>query len=375
MTAPEGTCVPRFARVGDLLADRLDSGADVGASVCVVQDGEMVVDLWGGLADRESGTPWTSDTLVNTYSLTKTMTTLVALRLIDSGDLDPDAPVARYWPEFAAEGKQDVLVRHILGHTSGVSGWAERVALEDLYDTERSAALLAAQQPWWRPGEGSGYHAISFGALVGEIVRGITGATLGAALHAEFTAPLGADYWLGAPDSIDNRVATLLAPPPSGIDYSTLDPASVFVRTMANPLVPPAVTTTREFLGAELGGMNGQGNARSVAVLQSIISHGGRGYLSPATIERIFEVQSDGTDRVLGAHTRFGLGYALPTPDSMPAVPDGNICWWTGFGGSIVVNDLDRGMTMAYVMNKMDRRLIGAENATAYVDAVYSCLN
>lgn len=375
MTAPEGTCAPRFAPVGDLLADRLDTGDDLGASVCVVQDGETVVDLWGGIADRDSGTPWSRDTLVNTYSLTKTMTTLVALRLVDSGDLDPDAPVARYWPEFAADGKQDVRVRHILGHTSGVSGWAERVTLEDLYDTERSAALLAAQQPWWQPGEGSGYHAISYGHLLGEIVRRITGATLGAVLRAEFTAPLDVDYWLGAPDSIDGRVATLLAPPPSGVDYSSLDPASVFVRTMANPIVSPTVTTTREFLGAELGGMNGQGNARSVATLQSIISHGGCGYLSPDTVNRVFEVQSDGTDRVLGAHTRFGLGYALPTPDSMPAVPDGNICWWTGFGGSVVVNDLDRRMTMAYVMNKMDRRLVGAENATAYVNAVYSCLS
>ena len=374
MTAPEGTCDPRFAQVRDLLTARLTSGDDLGASVCVVQDGETVVDLWGGIADRDSGTPWSRDTLANTYSLTKTMTALVALRLIDRGDLDPDAPVARYWPEFAAEDKQDVRVRHILGHTSGLSGWTERVSLEDLYDTERSSALLAGQQPWWQPGDGSGYHAISYGHLLGEIVRRITGSTLGAVLRAEFTGPLGADYWLGAPDSIDDRVATLVAPPPSGIDYSALDPASVFVRTMTNPIVPPAVTTTREFLGAELGGLNGQGNARSVATLQSIISHGGCGYLCPATIKRIFEVQSDGTDRVLGAHTRFGLGYGLPTPDSMPAVPDGNVCWWTGFGGSVVVNDLDRRMTMAYVMNKMGPRFIGAENATAYVNAVYSRL-
>lgn len=372
MTALEGTCNQRFAGVYELLAHRLDNGDDVGASLCVIEDGETVVDLWGGLADARSGAPWTRDTLVNTYSLTKTMTTLVVLRLIDRGLLDPDTPVAYYWPEFAAAGKQDVLLRHVLGHTSGVAGWADPVTLEDLYDTERAAGLLAKQQPWWQPGDGSGYHAISYGHLLGEVVRRVTGATLGTVLREELTVPLGADYWLGAPPSVDDRVATLVAPPPSGIDYAALNPASVFVRTMANPVVSPDVTTTRRFLGAELGGMNGQGNARSVAELQSLVSHGGCGYLSPAVIRRVFELQSDGTDRVLDAHTRFGLGFALPSPASMPAVPAGTVCWWTGFGGSVVVNDLDRRMTMAYVMNRMDRGLVGAANAGAYISAVYS---
>lgn len=374
MTAPEGTCERQFTGVYELLARRLASGDDVGASVCVIKDGEVAVDLWGGLADVESGTPWTRDTLVNTYSLTKTMTTLLVLRLIDRGLLDPDTPVSHYWPEFAAAGKQHVLLRHVLGHTSGVSGWADAVTLEDLYDTEHAAGLLAEQHPWWQPGDGSGYHAISYGHLLGEVVRRVTGATLGTVLREEFTAPLGADYWLGAPSDVDDRVATLVAPPP-GADYGTLDPTSVFVRTMANPLIAPAVTTTRPFLGAELGGMNGQGNARSVAELQSLVSHGGCGYLSPAVIRRVFDPQSDGTDRVLGAHTRFGLGFALPSPASMPTVPEGNVCWWTGFGGSVVVNDLDRRMTMAYVMNKMDRRLLGAANASAYVSAAYTALD
>jgi len=372
---PHGSCDRRFAGVHELLTHRLANGDDTGASVCVIRDGETVVDLWGGLADADSGREWTRDTLVNSFSLTKTMTTLVVLRLLDRGELDPDAPVARYWPEFAAAGKQDVLFRHVLGHTSGVAGWADPVTMHDLYDVVPAADMLAKQQPWWQPGDGSGYHAISFGHLVGEIVRRVTGATLGTVLREEFTRPLGADYWLGAAETLDGRVATLVAPPPSGIDYTSLDPASAFVRTMTNPVLAPEITTSREFLTAELAGINGQGNARSVAALQSLISHDGGGYLSPSAVNRVFDLQSDGTDRVLGTHTRFGLGFALPSPDSMPAIPVGNICWWTGFGGSIVVNDLDRRMTIAYLMNRMDPRLVGADNASAYVNAVYAALD
>src|SRR5699024_9046566 len=219
----------RFAGVHELLTHRLANGDDTGASVCVIRDGETVVDLWGGLADADSGREWTRDTLVNSLSLTKPMTTLVVLRLLDRGELDADAPVARYWPEFAAAGKQDVLFRHVLGHTSGVAGWADPVTMHDLYDVVPAADMLAKQQPWWQPGDGSGYHAISFGHLVGEIVRRVTGATLGTVLREEFTRPLGADYWLGAAETLDGRVATLVAPPPSGIDYTSLDPASAFV--------------------------------------------------------------------------------------------------------------------------------------------------
>ncbi|MDQ0380520.1 serine hydrolase domain-containing protein [Amycolatopsis thermophila] len=345
--------------MGELLERRLRDGDEVGASVCVIQDGDVAVDLWGGAASPSA--PWRGDTLVNTYSLTKTMVALVALVLAGRGELDPDAPVSRYWPEFAAAGKRDVLVRHVLGHTSGVCGWRETVTLEDLYDAERAAALLAAQEPWWTPGGGSGYQAVCHGHLVGEIVRRITGRSLGTVLREEFP---GADYWLGTPESAFDRIATLVPAASSGVDRSALDP--IAIRTLTNPVIPPAVATTRPFLTAELGGLNGQGNARSVASLQSLVSHG-----AISTVDRIFEVQSDGVDRVLGTRVRFGLGYALDGP--LP-LPEGRICWWSGFGGSVVVNDLDRRLTFAYVMNRMEPGLLGAPNARAFVEAVYSCL-
>ena len=375
MNAPEGVCAPRFAGVRELLARRLESGDDLGASVCVIQDGEVVVDLWGGTADQESGTPWVRDTLVTTYSLTKTMTALVALKLIDDGELDPDAPVSRYWPEFRAGGKHGVLVRHLLGHTSGVCGWDRDVTLADLCDVERSTALLAAQEPWWTPGDGSGYHAMTYGHLVGELVRRVTGRTLGTVLREEFAEPIGADYWLGAPESVDSRVGALVPPPPA----RRRGPGGLAARAMINPVMAPAETRTREFLAAGIGALGGQGNARSVAELQSIVSHGGihggDRYLSESAVQRIFEVQADGVDRVLGVRARFGLGYALPAPDAMPAIPRGRICWWCGFGGSVVVNDLDRRMTAAYVMNRMDPGLIGASNTSAYLDAVYASVD
>lgn len=374
MNAPEGVCAPDFGGVRELLAQRLATGDDLGASVCVIRDGEVLVDLWGGIADQEAGTPWTRDTLITTYSLTKTMTALVALKLVDAGELDPESPVARYWPEFGAAGKDGVLVRHVLGHTSGVCGWDADVTLADICDVERSAAMLAAQEPWWPPGDGSGYQAVNHGHLVGEIVRSITGRTLGTVLREEFAEPMGADFWLEAPESVDARLAALVPPPPA----RRRGPSELAARTMTNPFIGSAQTRTREFLAAGLGGLGGQGNARSVAELQSIVSHGGVRdgvrHLSEQTVERIFEVQADGVDRVLGAHLRFGLGYGLPAPDAMPAVPRGRVCWWSGFGGSVVVNDLDRRMTAAYVMNRMNPGLVGASNACAYLDAVYAAL-
>ena len=379
MAALQGACSPRYDEVRARLQRNLDEGLEAGASLCLIVDGAMEVDLWGGIADVETGREWTENTVTNTYSLTKTMTALVALLLVDRGELDLDSPVSRYWPEFAAEGKESVLVRHVLGHTSGVSGWEHKVSMADVYNTERAAALLAAQAPWWTPGEGSGYQALNHGHLVGEIVRRITGRTLGEVFADEFAGPMGEDYWIGTPPEVDARVAPLVPPPPSKVDFSALPPQGVFMKTMTNPAMPTAISTSRDYLAAEIGAANGQGNAHSVARLQSLISHDGvvdgRKYLSPRTIERIFEVQSDGVDRVLGTHIRFGMGYGLPSPDSMPSIPDDRVCWWTGYGGSLVINDLDRRMTMAFVMNKMAPQLVGAPNVNGYLDAVYAAID
>ncbi|CAM3152982.1 EstA family serine hydrolase [Prescottella defluvii] len=379
MTPVEGFAAPEFDGLRDLLQRNLDDGTDIGASVCVVRDGEIVVDLWGGVADVDSGARWVKDTVVNTYSLTKTMTALAALVLVDRGLLDVDAPVARYWPEFAVNGKDGVLVRHVLGHTSGVSGWQRPVTVADICDDVLAENLLAEQAPWWEPGSTSGYHATNYGHLVGGLVRRITGRSLGEFFATDVAAVCGADYLIGTPADVDPRVAPLIAPPPTGFDYASLPADSVFVKTMANPVIPIPETSSRRWRGAQIGGANGHGNARSVARAQSVISHGGRTLpgeqlLRADTVDRVLDVQADGVDQVLGAALRFGLGYALPAPAIHPSIPAGRVCWWTGYGGSIVVNDLDRRMTFAYVMNKMTPQLLGAPRTEEYVARTYAAL-
>jgi CubicO group peptidase (beta-lactamase class C family) len=179
MTEIQGTCDARFEPIRDVLAANLASGADLGASVALTIDGEPLVDLWGGWADEARTRPWEADTITNVWSTTKTMTALSALVLADRGAIDVDAPVATYWPEFAANGKEGVLVRHLLGHTSGVSGLEQPAVVEDLYDQDTAAARFAAQAPWWEPGTASGYHALNYGHLIGEVVRRVSGRSLG----------------------------------------------------------------------------------------------------------------------------------------------------------------------------------------------------
>jgi CubicO group peptidase (beta-lactamase class C family) len=349
-----------FGAVRDLLQAGLDNGDDAGVSLCAIHDGDVIVDLWGGVADVETGAAWERDTVVNTFSITKTMVALVALLLIDRGELDPDSPVTRYWPEFSAG---EVLVRHLLGHTSGLAGWQEPVTMDDVCDVEKTTALLAGQEPWWRPGDGSGYQAMNHGHLIGELVLRITGTSLGAFFAAEFGHP---DFYIGTPESVDDRIARLVPPPASGIDWKRIPAGSVMRKTLGNPVLDIRRTGERRWRGAELGAMNGHGNARSVATVQARISHG-----DPIGA-RIFDVQSDTTDRVLGLPVRLGLGYGLTGGVAEAFLPDGRICWWSGYGGSLVVNDLDRRLTVAYVMNKMAPTLVSLERAARYLAAIYA---
>ena len=347
-----GTCSARFDPLRELFAAKLESGEDLGASLAVNIDGEMVVDLWGGWADEARTAPWTENTIANVFSTTKTMTALAALALVDRGELDLDATVAKYWPEFAANGKAGVTVRHLLSHTSGVSGWEQPITLEDLYDWDKSTALLAAQAPWWEPGTASGYHMLTYGHLIGEVIRRITGQRLGEFFAAHLAGPLGADFHIGLPPSEFHRVANVVPPPglPSP-DLTQLDPNGPAFKTFTGPTMPADMkwSWTERWRRADIGAANGHGNARSVARLQSAVACGGEvdgvRLLSPQTIDRIFEVQSNGIDLVIGMPSRWGLGYSL--------LPEGRVCFGGGTGGSSVVVDVDRRITFAYVMNKM----------------------
>ncbi len=374
----DGHVDDRFAGLRDEFARRLESGEELGASLAVIVDGEPVVDLWGGWADTDRRSPWQRDTITNVWSISKTVTALAALLLIDRGHLDPDAPVAQYWPEFAAAGKEQVLVRHLLNHTSGVSGWAHPIEAADILDADIAAARLAAQPCWWPAGLASGYHLLNYGTLIGEVVRRVTGQTLGEFVADELAGPLGADFWLGLPESEDHRVSNVVPPPPpQGLEL--LPPDSPAFKTYTGPGLGAEITWTRPWRAAGIGGAGGQSNARAVALLNSLIAQGGVAsgirLLSPTTIDRVFAEHTEGVDLVLGVPLRFGLGYAMSHPASTPAIPEGRVAFWGGWGGSIVIADADRGMTFAYVMNRMSPGLIGSPRSDAYTRAVYAALD
>jgi CubicO group peptidase (beta-lactamase class C family) len=369
-----GSCLPAFEPLRDLLTRNLADGTDAGASVAVVHEGELVADLWGG--EARPGVPWTEDTVVQVWSVSKTMAALTALVLADRGELDLDAPVASYWSEFRRE---DVLVKHLLSHTSGYAGWTEPLDVAGLLDLERSERMLAEQEPWWEPGTASGYHMVGYGHLLDGLVRGATGVPLADQFNTLVAEPLGADVHLGVPDDVMDRCADLQPPTETSLDIAALPEGNFLVPTIVNPILDVnTLCNTAEWRAVSVAGANGHGSARGIARAQSVVSHGGEvgglRLLSPDTLERAFEVQADGTDLVLMLPLTWGIGYALPNAVSAPAVPDGRVLWWTGWGGSIVVNDLDRRTTFAYAMNRMVDHFTSSPRTDGYVRTAFDCL-
>lgn len=369
-----GTCQGRFAPVKEAFTKQLDAGLDVGASVAVTLDGEFVVDLWGGTTEAGGSEPWQRDTITNVWSTTKTMTALCALLLADRGELDLHAPVARYWPEFAAAGKEEVEVRHLLGHTSGLSGWDEPLEVSDLCDWEKVTSLLAAQAPWWEPGTQSGYHAVTQGYLVGEVVRRICGQSLGRFFAEQLAEPLGADFHIGLPPELHSRAVAVIPPP--DIDLTGAEVPDIAQRTLANPPMRAEFSATAEWREAEVPAANGHGNARSVARVQSVMACegtlDGREYLSAKGCSAVFEEQSNGRDLVLGIPLRFGMGYGLSS-EGIP-LPGERCCAWGGWGGSVVLVDMDNRMVVSYVMNKMEGGLVGDPRGAGLMIAAYQAL-
>ena len=368
----EGFTLDRYAPVRAAFEANLASDAEVGAAFCATVEGETVVDLWGGFADAAGTRPWRKDTLVNVYSTTKTMTALCALILADRGELDFDAPVARYWPEFAANGKADIKVSHLMSHAAGLSGWKEPITTEDLYDWDKATALLAAQAPLWPPGSQSGYHAITQGYLVGEVVRRITGRSLGTFFRQEVAEPLGADFHIGLPASEDGRVAELIPPPP-GQGAGDGQQTEIQKLTFNNPVIDVSATRTRGWRGAEIPAAGGTGNARSVAEIHTILANGGvakgKRFLSEVGCRKALELQIEGQDLMMGIPARFGMGFglgggALPLPNPADSM------YWGGYGGSLILIDMKARTTIAYAMNKMagtttgDMRALGLAMAT-----------
>lgn len=377
MAETHGYCDPAFDSVRELLSQRVANGSEVGASICVSINGKNILDIWSGYADPERTKPWERDTLTAVWSCSKFVTNLAAMILVDRGLLDPDEKVAKHWPEFAANGKENVKVSHIMSHASGLPGWEGAITWEEVYDTKKSTDWLATQAPWWTPGEHSGYHLLNQGHMMGEIIRLISGKSLKQFIADEIAGPLGAEFTLGLPEKYWPRTAEPIPPPPLPLDG--LDPSSVAARAYAGPPISANVTMTSGFRGAEIGAVNGFSNARALARIGSLVALNGtvdgKRYLFPSTIDRMVDEQVSGLDLVLGHYIRFGLGVGLPAPQTVPWIPEGRICFWGGWGGSIIIMDLERRMTIGYTMNKMGPGTLGNENTESYVKEIYKIVN
>ena len=369
-----GFCDQRFEPVKKAFLANFEEHNEIGASVAISLAGEFVVDLWAGHLDEERTADWQEDTIVNVWSSTKTMAAMAFHLLADRGELDLHAPVKKYWSEFGQNGKDAVEVRHLLSHSAGLSGMDEKVEGDALYDWEWMTSALARQAPWWEPGTQSGYHALTQGHLIGEVVRRVTGQTIGNFFRTEIAEPLQSDFHIGSPEALDSRIGNLI-PPAQTIDFQ--DDGSIASRTFANPAVDPTDPRTRAWRAAEIPAANGHGNARSIVRAQTPMANGGEAFgqtiMSKVSTQRIFEQQTSGVDLVLGVPLVQGMGYGLNN-DLMPLSPNKNTCFWGGYGGSSVVVDQDAGLCFSYVMNRMESGLLGDPRGFGLMQAMYQSL-
>jgi CubicO group peptidase (beta-lactamase class C family) len=385
MTTAEGSCDHAFAGVREVFEEQLASGAQIGAAITVRIGERLVVDLWGGHRDADRREPWQRDTLVNVWSTGKGAVALCAAMLADRGLLDMDAPVARYWPEFAAAGKADIPVRYLLSHRAGLAGLREPTSVEDLYDWKVITERLAATEPWWEPGTASGYHAMTFGYLVGEVIRRITGTTVGAMLRAEVAGPLEADFHIGLPDTEHGRVATLVQPPPEDLSERAMlfaQLAPVAIATLANPMLSADSANLAPWRRAEIPAANGHASARGIAAVYNVLAQrgsvGGHRYLSAGQVERVREGQGSGPDLVLapalgGMATEMGLGLLRSGHDRHYG-PNPDAIGHDGFGGSFGLADPEAGVAIGYAMNLMGHHILDDPRKMTLIEAVYRAM-
>lgn len=379
----QGSCEPRFEKVRQAFAENFAERGEVGAAVSIVHQGKMVVDLWGGHVDTERSRAWQKDTLVNVFSTTKGITALCVHMLVDRGQLDLDAPVAKYWPEFAQAGKDHIPVRYVLSHQAGLAGVRRKLTAQDLYNWQTVTDALASQEPWWEPGSQHGYHALTYGYLVGELIQRITGLTTGAFLRQEISEPLGVDFHIGVSEDFDPRIADLIPPPrlPAGqaepLAALAGQPKSMPAAALANPAVSAQLANTREWRAAELPAANGHGTARALAQVYGALAHDGvlegKQLLSPQTLATAIEQQCAGQDAVLRVDMSWALGFILSGTTKLYG-PNPQAFGHSGYGGSFGCADSRGQLGIGYTMNAMSRDVAGDKRGIALVRAAQACL-
>ncbi|MFI6884235.1 serine hydrolase domain-containing protein [Streptosporangium canum] len=384
-----GDTAPGFEGVREAFAANLAGGQEVGAAVGVYLHGRKVVDLWGGIAAPKTGRRWERDTLQVVFSTTKGVTAACAHLLSQRGELDLDAPVAEYWPEFAAHGKDRVPVRWLLTHQAGLPAIDHPITPAEAIAWHPMVTALAAQRPFWEPGTEHGYHAHTYGWLVGEVVRRVTGRSLGTFLAEEIAAPLGLDLWIGLPETERRRVSRIVAAPLdldalARIDLDALpeparevmgayaDPTSLTRRSMA-VVTPPLNHDDPDEQAAEMPSTNGICTARALARFYAALigEVDGHRILASDTLAAATAEQVSGTDRVLRVPVRIGTGFGLPTPDAFWYSP--TAFGFPGYGGSLGFADPANGLAFGYVMNHIQEGVPDRRAATL-LDAVHSAI-
>ncbi|MFC3896021.1 serine hydrolase domain-containing protein [Lentzea rhizosphaerae] len=391
----QGTCASQFAEVRTEFERNFAERGEVGASVHVTLDGEPVVDLWGGVADLQTDRPWSEETIVHVWSCTKAATALCAHILASRGELDLNAPVVRYWPEYGAEGKDATLVRHVLSHQAGLPAATSALPAGAFYDWELVTSALAAQKPLWEPGTRHGYHGLTFGFLVGEIVRRVTGLTLGQFFEKEVSGPLGLDFWMGLPEDLEPHVAHTIPVDPT--QPGVLLP-SLFVTALTQPeslpglmllnnggYMAPGESDSRAAHAAEMGAIGGISNARGLAGMYRPLALGGSyngvRLVEESQLPQMSSVVVAGLDAVVGVPSRFALGFQkatdntyLPPQDSEGLLLPEEAFGHTGMGGSLGFADPRTRISFGYTMNRQGPGLALNVRGQSLVDAVYRAL-
>ena len=374
----QGTCDPQFSGVRDAFAAGFADGRELGASLAIEIDGASALDLWGGHTRADRTHSWERDTIACSFSCTKGLAAIALLMLVDRGVVDLDAPVAKWWPEFGAAGKDTIPVRWLLTHEAGMSAISRPMPFGSLSDWEAMTDALAAEAPSWEPGTAHGYHGVTFGHLVGEVLRRADGRTIGAFLHDEIAAPLGIDCFLGLPESEEARTADMSIELVEGAPtfFSHWKPDGLGPKSFGNPPDCNVIehTNSRAFREAEIAAANAHTNARALARIYGALGRGD--ILSPALVEEAGRIHVDGHDVVMDLPTRFGLGFEITMPEGEFSFGPGPRSFGhNGSGGSLGFIDPDAGVAFGYVMNRMQwttRR--DDERWFPILDALYTAL-
>ena len=366
----------KFELIVDSFEKQFELGLDIGSSLAVTCEGEMVIDVWAGSKDKAESLPWEEDTIVNVFSSTKNATSLAAYVLADRGQLDFSAPVAKYWPEFAQQGKENILISHIMSHSSGLPGWDSPVSGQDLYDPDKVAALFENQEPWWEPGTALGYHAITIGNLMGEIIKRISGKTVGNFFREEIAEPLDIDFHIGLDDKHHSRVAEIhQAVESNPEDIFELEEGSVMQKVMTNGIISAPDALTPEWRRAEIPAAGGHGNGRSIAESMALMANSGtykgKRIFSDELMKFALEEQIRGNDLVLVEPLRWGIGFGLPIDNAswMGYLEEG-ACFWAGWGGSMSIADTTKRVSFGYTPCLMEEGAIGAARSQNLVKAL-----